>query len=68
LAKGFIKQAGKSIDKAKDILVKEGRAAAKEFICAELEVRTGLPSADCKAIGEEVTKFITKDIRNLLKR
>lgn len=68
MAKGFIKVAKKQVDKAKDVLVKEGRRAAKEFICAELEVRTGLPSSDCQAIGEEITRFITKDVRNALKR
>ena len=68
MAKGFIKVAGKSVDKAKKFLVQEGRAAAKDFICAELEVRTGLPSADCRAIGEEITKIITKDIRKLIQK
>ncbi len=67
LAKGFIKTSIKEVKKARDLIVEEGRAVAVNFVCDALEVKTGLPSSDCRVVAKAVVKTLTKDIRKKLK-
>jgi len=66
LASGFIKVAGKEVDKVKDALVDVGKAKAIDVACKAIESRTGLPNSICNRAGELVVDTLIKEVKQKL--